>query len=259
MLMLVALLAAISTAVSAQGAAQSNPLLTLPGWEAGGQFAEYQYEEPSFAKLTGDRIGVAGAYTSTGALLYTRIDLRASYGSLDYQGSGTLGNVPDWIFETRAVFGKDFLTAAGVALSPYIGLGYRYLYNDVRGRTSTGAIGYRRHSNYVYAPMGLTVRINAGSNWAIAPTIEYDVFLTGRQVSKLSDTSLGFSDLTNKQAKGRGYRAYLMLENERWAFGPWAHYWKIEQSDIRPVGLGFIGLEPANRTRDYGVEVRYRF
>jgi len=260
MILTVALLVAISTAASAQVTTPSNPLLTRPGWEVGGQIARYHYEEPNFAKLTGPRVGAVGAYTFTSPnRVYNRIDLRASYGLLKYEGSGTLDDVPDWIVEARAVIGRDYLRGENIALSPYIGLGYRYLYNDLRGYSSTGAIGYRRYSNYVYVPLGLTARFRTGERWVVAPTVEYDVFLGGRQYSQLTDTGIGFSDASNRQHDGRGYRAYLMLENGRWAFGPWLHYWKIRDSDIVPIGLGIVAMEPANWTREYGVELRYRF
>ncbi|MGH8703657.1 MAG: outer membrane beta-barrel protein [Burkholderiales bacterium] len=120
-----ALLAAVSTAVPAQVTAPSNPLLTRGGWEVGGQISHYHYEEPNFAKLTGDQGGAVGAYTFTSSnRVYSRIDLRVSYGSLKYEGSGTLNDVPDWIVEARAVIGGDYLTGDSVAFSPYIGLGF---------------------------------------------------------------------------------------------------------------------------------------
>jgi hypothetical protein len=257
-----ALLAAVSTGAPAQDSAPGNPLLTRPGWEVGGQFAHYQYEEPNFAKLTGDRGGVAGAYNFVNASrVYNRIDLRASYGRLKYEslGTGTASDVPDWIAEARAVIGKDFLASDSVALSPYIGLGYRYLYSDGRGYTSTGAAGYRRYAHYAYIPLGLTARLRTGERWVVAPTLEYDAFLGGRQQSKLSDTGLGFSDASNRQKNGRGYRASFMVETEHWSFGPWLQYWNIKDSDIVPVGMGFGAMEPANWTREYGLELRYRF
>ena len=258
-----ALLAAVATGASAQETAPSNPLLTRPGWEVGGQISHYQYEEPNFAKLTGDQGGAVGAYTFTSAnLVYSRIDLRASYGSLKYEGSGTMNGVPNWIVEARAVIGKDFLPKESIALSPYIGLGYRYLYNDLRGNTTVGNVtyvGYRRYSNYVYVPVGLTTRFRAGERWVVAPTVEYDVFLGGRQYSQLSDTGIGYSDASNKQKHGYGYRANLMFESGHWAFGPWLQYWSIKDSDTVPIGLGYTAMEPANWTREYGVEVRYRF
>lgn len=245
-------------AVAGAAAAQSDPLFTRKGWEVGGQVSKYYYEEPNFAQNKGERIGVVGAYNFTSITgVYSRIDGRFSYGSLDYTGSGTATH-DDYTTEARAVVGKDYLVRDGLVLSPYIGFGYRYLYNDARGVTSTGAIGYRRYSHYAYMPVGMTVRMNAGG-LVLAPTLEYDAFLGGRQYSKLSDTGLGLGDASNKQSHGRGYRAYLMAEKGNWSVGPWIHYWKIEDSDIVVVAPGVAGLEPANWTREYGIEVRYRF
>jgi hypothetical protein len=262
LLILAALLAAISSTAGAQVTAPSDPLLTRIGWEVGGQVAKYHYEEPNFAKLTGSRGGAVGAYTFKRAdHVYVRIDGRNSYGALKYEGSGTRDNIPDWIIEARAVIGKDFLRES-IALSPYIGLGYRYLYDDLRGYNVVGNtvfVGYRRYSHYIYVPVGLTVRTSTADRWIVAPTVEYDVFLGGWQFTKLSDAGLGDPDVSNRQHHGRGYRASFMLERDRWAFGPWLHYWNIKDSDVVPIAPTVGVLEPANWTREYGVEVRYRF
>ena len=249
----VALLLAISSAAIAQTA-------TRPGWEVGGQIAHYEYLEPDLAKLGGNRGGATGAYTYADPRgLFSRIDVRESYGSLSYRGSGTKNNVPDLIFETRVVAGLDFFPSSGVSLSPYFGLGYRYLYNDLRGSTSSGAAGYRRYSNYLYEPLGLAVRVHLGDGWVLAPTVEADVFIRGKQVTKLSDAGVGLSDVTNSQGQGSGHRVSLMVEKGRWVFGGWTHYWHIKDSDVQPIGLGQAGLEPANWTRESGIEFRYRF
>lgn len=258
----IALLAVVAAPAMAQDAAPRDPLLTRPGWEVGGQVSSYEYEEPDFMKLDGPRIGVVGAYTSTTPnLVYGRIDGRVSYGRLDYEsvGTGTSSDIPDWTAEVRVVVGKDYRVGENVALSPYIGLGYRYLFNDLQGYSSTGAVGYRRYSQYWYAPIGLTMRMRAGDQWVFAPTVEYDAFIGGKQTSKLTDTGLGFSDAHNRQDHGRGYRVYLMVEGRDWSFGPWLHYWNIKDSDIVAIGGGFAGLEPANTTKEYGLELRYRF
>lgn len=252
---------AISPVASAQTSVPADPLVTRPGWEVGGQLSDYRYEEPSVGvKIWGARAGVTGAYTYTGAgQWFFKVDGRYAYGSLKYEGSGTQDSIPDSILEVRGVFGKDFLPRSGVSLSPFAGFGYRYLYNDSRGTTSTGAIGYQRYSNYLYAPLGLTSRFHVNGQWVIAPTIEYDYFIIGRQVSKLTDTGLGFSDATNTQNKGYGYRLSMMAENGPWAIGPWMHYWNINDSDIVPIGFGIGVQEPKNETREYGLEVKYRF
>jgi opacity protein-like surface antigen len=259
------LLAAATPAAQAQ-TASDDPRLTRRGWEVGVQGSKYHYEEPDFAQLTGNRAGVVGAYTFTDDRhWFSRIDGRISYGKLKYEGSGTIDNVPDWIGEIRAVAGKDFLFGGSLALSPYIGLGYRYLYDDLRGYSSTGDAGYRRYSNYVYAPVGLTLRINTGGQFVIAPAIEYDAFIQGRQVTKLSDTGIaGVQDVSNEQTKGYGYRASLMFEINHWAVGPWLSYWSIKDSDVQCFtavvnGQCLAGQEPANWTREWGVDLRYRF
>lgn len=255
----VVLLAASSAAI-AQTAPEPNPLATRRGFEVGVQLAHYHYEEPNFAKFIGTRGGIIGAYTFTRANgVFFRVDGRESYGALKYQGSGTQDSVPDLIVEARGVAGLDFFPANRVSLSPYLGLGYRYLYNDSRGYTSTNAAGYRRYSNYLYLPAGLTIRFDLGNRWVLAPTVEADIFILGKQKSQLSDANLGFNDVTNTQEGGSGYRAYLMVENDHLAFGAWMHYWDIKDSDVQPIGRGRAGLEPANWTRESGIEFRYRF
>jgi len=254
-----AVLAGISSAAIAQTA---NPLLTRPGWELGLQASHYHYEEPGLMKLIGNRGGILGAYTFTNPRhVFSKIDVRESYSRLKYQsnGTGTLNDVPDFIVEARAVAGVDFLLGGSVSLSPYLGLGYRYLFNDLRGNSSTGNVGYRRESNYVYAPLGLTTRVHFGGGWVLAPTVEADIFIQGRQKTRLSDTNTGTHDVINSQDRGRGYRGYLMFEKGHWVFGAWTHWWRIRDSDIQPIGGGFAGLEPENWTRESGVELKYRF
>ena len=260
-------LGAVRGAVAAQEATPPDPLLTRPGWEIGGQISHYKYEEPASPRfggmnLKGDRAGIVGAYTITSAnRVYGRIDGRISYGSLKYSSgeTGTMDDVPDWTSEVRAVIGRDYVIGGSYSLSPYIGLGYRYLYDDLRGYSSTGAAGYQRYSQYFYVPVGLTARFRAGERWMFAPAVEYDVFLSGRQKSQLSEASLGLPDVTNEQDHGYGYRAYLMFENGRWALGPWLSYRKIKDSNVVSIGGGLGVMEPENWTREYGVEVRYRF
>jgi hypothetical protein len=256
-----ALLSAISPAL-AQISGEPDPLATRRGFEVGVQLAHYHYEEPNFAQYIGNRGGIVGAYTfpSRWNRVFFRVDGRESYGRLKYRGSGTQDSVPDLIIETRSVAGLDFFPGNRVSLSPYLGLGYRYLYNDSRGYTSTNAAGYRRHSNYLYAPVGLTTRVDLGSRWVLAPTFEADIFILGKQKSQLSDANIaGLNDVTNTQKHGYGYRAYLMVEKDHLAFGAFMHYWSIKDSDVQPIGPGVAGREPANWTRESGIEFRYRF
>lgn len=239
--------------------AQRDPLATRGGWELGLQGSTYEYEEPNFALLEGDRAGVVGGYTWLGPeYLHSRVEARYSYAELDYTGSGTLSDAPDHLLELRAIAGRDY-RAGRIIWAPYVGLGYRYLYNDIRGITSTGHIGYRRKSRYYYVPLGVALRVPMGGGWVMVPQLEYDAFANGRQRSYLGDTGLGLRDVTNRQEDGWGARAQLMFETRRWSFGVWTHYWDIKDSDVQPIGFGLGALEPANSTRESGIELRYRF
>jgi hypothetical protein len=258
-------LAALLTAGSAfaQSSSPTNPLATRPGWEIGAQLATYEYTEPDVAKLSGNRLGFDAAGTLTSGPLFERFEARVSYGSLDYKGSGTSAAVPDWILEARFLAGAEWL-GSSASFSPYLGLGYRYLVNDLRGYSSTGAAGYRRYSNYIYAPLGFTLRFRLGGGWVLAPTLEADVFLRGKQISNLSETGIpGYQNVTNMQTSGRGHRAALMFEKDNLAFGLWTHYWHIDDSDVQfagvVAGIPRFGGEPENTTRESGIEVRYRF
>ena len=262
--------AAVLSAVCPAAFAQDgrDPLLTRPGLEVGAQAAHYHYEEPNVAKLIGLRVGGVGAFTFTQGDAFFKADGRISLGDLKYQGTGTQNSVPDFIFEVRFVAGADLQTEGGVVFSPYAGLGYRYLYNDLRGytqgpvtpRNPSGIYaGYRRYSNYLYAPVGLTLRTGLNNGWVLAPTFEYDLFIRGKQISMLSDIGPGVPDFTNDQKRGMGYRLALMAEKGQFVIGPWLHYWNIKDSEAVPIGSGFFLVEPENWTREIGVEVRYRF
>jgi hypothetical protein len=255
-LVAVAVLGAVSS--TAVGQARDEPLATRPGLELGLQAAHYQYEEPGFMKLSGNRGGITGAYTFTSPQrVFSRIDIRGSYGRLKFQGaSGTSANIPDLIVESRAVAGIDFPVNEHLWLSPYAGFGLRYLYDDLRGyNTANVAVGYRRESTYAYAPLGVAVRVRLGEHRVLVPSLEADAFIRGKQTTRLSDLGTGTSDVMNGQNRGRGYRGSLMLEQDRWAICAWMHYWRVRDSDAQAGGV----YVPENRTRESGLEIRYRF
>ena len=256
-----ALPALLLAACPAAIAQNFNPLATRPGFELGVQGSRYEYTEVDFAKYSGNRVGLVAALTfADGSGLFSKIDLRGSYGRLKYESAGVETNVPDLILEARALAGLDWI-GESVSLSPYLGLGYRFLYDNLQGYHDSNPSGYRRYSNYLYAPAGFTARLHLGGGWVLAPTAEADVFLYGVQVNKLSDIDVGLTDVTNHQNKGRGYRGALMLEKDRWTFGVWTSYWHIQASDTQQAVAGGNSPSsvPENTTRETGLELRYRF
>ena len=186
---------------------------------------------------------------------FVRGDLSFATGKADYSSpaSGTKNGNTDWNCELRGLVGKDFDNKTYV-LSPYSGLGYRYLFNDLRGATSTGAIGYRRESSYSYLPFGVTHRLRLESVARLSTTLEYDYFLDGRQKSYTSDLNGLFQDVVNKQHAGYGIRGSMYYEKNSWSLGPWFRYWNINQSD-----LVLSIFEPKGTTSEVGLRMGYKF
>lgn len=240
---------------------------TRGGNEFGLAVSTYRYEEPSLGmSTTGDKFSVS----HTGTLVlngdwFVKEDSRFAYGSVDYVGSGFQIGVPDWFYDVRGLSGRD-VQVGSVMLSPYIGLGYRHLFNDLRGYSNTGSVGYRRDSNYLYIPLGLTHRFAMQDGDILETTFEYDFFVQGWQNSMLSDASLGNPDVLNTQRNGFGYRAEVMYMTNDWAFGPFLNVWNINKSDevvrymlCKGQMSWCILSEPQNRTTEFGLRTKFRF
>jgi len=261
---------ALLTGIARPALAQGMSLKTSSGAEIGIQISSYKYEEDVndafFMSLEGAKIGLAGSVTR--ALeddWYWGGDARFVTGNTNYRsaGSGEKTANPDSYLELRVIAGRD-LEIGSQVLSPYAGLGYRYLNNDLRGYTDTGASGYRRVSSYTYVPMGVTHRFGVSPVARFATTFEYDYLLQGMQRSYLTDlTAAGFNtDLDNLQRNGHGLRLDLAYEMESWSAGVFYHYWDIAESEIGTFtkpGFVYSGVEPHNITREFGVLVKYRF
>ncbi|MDD2324899.1 MAG: autotransporter domain-containing protein [Alphaproteobacteria bacterium] len=229
--------------------------------EAGLQGSAYHYEETSLGVLTeGEEVGVnVVGQAAFGDGWFVRGDARLSFGQVDYKGSGTSEDEPNHIAEVRATIGRDLIWNS-FALSPYIGIGYRYLNNDGRGDTSTGAWGYVRRSQYLFAPIGLQPRMMFPNGDILSVTAEFDPLLRGWQDSLLSTTP-GYPDLHNPQKGGYGVHGDVMYKTGNWSFGPFLNYWNINQSEIACAAGTYYygcGYEPHNHTVEAGLQFRYQ-
>lgn len=232
---------------------------TEQGFEIGLMVSDYKYHEEvnnqPFMNIKGEKLSIDTAMTATIAEnWFARAEVRFGYGLPEYSGSGVLKNNEDLVWDTRGLIGRDFVfDHAGFSL--YTGLGSRYLYNDIRGVSSTGASGYRRKSFYEYIPVGLTSRIRLGDTRRLSVNAEYDHFIQGEQQSILGDVNPVLDSLDNEQHNayfaGRGS---VLFETEKWAMGPWLHYWHIKDSEVNCVP-GFCGLEPKNETTEVGFKI----
>jgi hypothetical protein len=249
--------------------AQEISLRTESGAEIGLQMSTYGYNEyvagNAFMSTKGQKLGLVGTITVAleDALTnwYVSLDGRYADGKVDYEGSGAKSGLTDTLSDYRVLVGRDF-EFDDFLLSLYAGAGVRTLYNDLRGTTSAGNVGYRRDSTYVYLPLGITHRVGLGEGDArLATTLEYDHLLEGEQISHTSDFG-ALNDLKNHQRTGFGARLTLAYETETWSLGGFYNYWNIqssEKSTYTLLPLITTGYEPLNITREAGIQLKYRF
>lgn len=261
---------------SAQTGEPMANVATLPGIEIGGQISDYRYQEhvvsnSEYMRETGIKVGLTGSVTKfihNGIFLTG--DFRFAFSSNDYaNASGAKQDgIPDYLFDIRVLAGKDFfatgplMQGSYIGITPFIGLGYRNLYNDWGGRLSDGKYGYSRDSQYFYLPVGVTHRFGIGGDARISLTTEYDQLIEGWQETNLSDISPDYSNATSRQHGGFGLRGSVMYERPTWSIGPFVNYWNINQSDTSSyIYRGQTGriVEPHNQTIEYGLQARYRF
>jgi hypothetical protein len=269
------LLGAALLTVAATGAlAQTAPTLkTQTGNEIGVTISSYDYSEPSLnvsMKATNLGIDYTGTY-AFGNDWFVFGNANYNNGSENYSsGSGTQSGIPQYYYDLKAVVGYDF-GFDGFTLSPYAGLGYRFLSQQWGGTTtSLGANGYDRQSTYNYLPIGVIHRFAINDNKAkIETTLEYDYLLSGNQFSGLSGSStVGtlMGDQNNAQKSGYGINLSVMYKEDVWGVGPYFKYWNIGQSQTNSGTFTYGGSrytysvwEPANTTKEYGVKAIYRF
>ncbi len=176
-------------------------------------------------------------------------------GPAKYAGSGTLDGYFYYKFRAEAYLAYEYHD-----LSPFVGLGYRWLYDDSGGRiTSTGFSSYDRQSQYFYLPLGGIYQFT--DNFKVKAQYNYLVY--GKQTSFLSDIA-GFSDIENDQNNGWGvditfdYRPF-----DRIGVYTFFRYWDIDDSETT-VGFisgsaAFVAFEPMNQTVEFGLGISYKF
>ena len=238
-------------------------------FEFGIEGADYHYSEPNFARLDGGSFGANATYTYKWSNdLVFKANVIADFGTLHYSsnGAGTSDDTDLYTQDYRALFGKELPFGRHNTVLPYIGLGFRMLFDaDGDQLTSAGAVGYDRRSEYLYIPLGATFDFKLGS-WRILPTAEYDYLIHGWQTSYLRD--IGYDqNLTNDQTHGYGLRGSLMVKPPidfyNLTVGPYVRYWNIGQSNLQALTVGGVnagyGFEPQNETTEVGLLASIRF
>ena len=245
-----------------------KPWLPLHSVQIGAELSHRTYEEPNVMEEKGLMYGIRAVYAYHNQLMF-KTEARIGYGQVDYtsNGTGAIDGIDDFLLEVRMLWGYDIPLDTASILTPYIGLGYRFLKDDSEGKqTTTGHFGYLREANYYYSPIGLNALADLRNRWSLEVTAEYDLFWRGVQRSYLSGVDASLNDLRNVQSKGYGCRFALDLHkqftNTHIVFGPFIHYWSIDDSEVDFLydsGLVVPFIEPENTTTEYGFNVSFLF
>lgn len=247
--------------------------------------SSYGYKEPldlHHMELKGRMSGVVFDYIGRSAFTAKEVDandpsflalqLRYMQGDTNYDGwlvSGAIPpvytkhycpDIPNYYVEGRLTAGGIYELGSVVEFWPYLGIGARYLVNKLNDDPAN--TGYRRTSTYFYAPVGATAKIKLPAEWAISLNGEYDIFIHGKQQSRISDTNPLRDDINNAQTQGYGVRASAKLSKDFKHIGvfvePFFRYWHIKDSDLALSG-GRYYLEPDNETHESGLKVGINF
>ena len=106
------------------------------------------------------------------------------------------------------------------------------------------------------------------NGWSAGVSAEYDIFWHGWQDTYLSDLDPKFSDMTNDQHHGYGFKTSLQvrkaMEDKNWIFEPYVHYWDIKNSVFQEAkyagaGTGEFFFEPKNSILEIGMKVGVEF
>jgi hypothetical protein len=232
----------------------------------GTEISYLTYRETIGVHDRGAMYGLYGAYTyrpkkddlvGNDIVNMYRIDAKLSYGEIKYSSEdGTFEGIPDYLFEIRGVMGYDYALTSDIEITPYLGIGYRRLFD---GFSEVRPGGYDRIANYIYLPVGLDLYHQINSSWSIGGTGEFDIFLWGLQQSYLSQVNPGLPDIENNQHNGFGLRASLPIihKGNRYNFiiEPFLRYWHIKDSTL-DYGVFY---EPDNTSTEAGVKLGAQF
>lgn len=260
--------AALAVLFAASAASAGEP---AHSFTVGPEVYWMQYKEPGVMRNEGVMYGLALGYRyHAPSNLVLGADLAVAAGEVDYdsEGAGSMENNDDTRLEARLLAGYSFRLGGDLAVTPYAGLGYRFLRDDSAGKLSTaGAAGYERRSNYLYLPVGVAAAKAIPGGWKVTGTAEFDWMFYGRQYSDLSGAVAGLPDIDNRQDHGIGLRVSLGVEKDlsgalgkgaALAFEPFVRYWRIAKSEVE-YAAGAAWYEPKNKTTEAGASLFLRF
>jgi len=240
-------------------------LLPAPRWSIAPEVSWSQFEEPGDTEEEGTLYGVATSYTRYYPAVFEdrilRSEGRVSAGQADYDGAlrdgtpYTIENDDDHLLNSRRLWAPVWHTDTWVNYFLY-GLGQRYLQDD----STQDPAGYRRHSNYLYVPLGLEACRPLGGHWYLELSRELDAFIASLQVSEVAESPTDSSSAKKWQSPGFGGRRSLQARHRTdsvdVAIAPFVQYWRLD--DSRP-SASRTWHEPRNWSVQVGMDLIWRF
>lgn len=251
---------------------------TRPGFEVWTEALDYSYRE----RRQGDVVARDdGGFGSLGASyvkpLQSSVFLRARFnvamGSVDYAGADGEDRIDD-VEQNYGQFelhlGKDIRLAKGATLTPYFGMGGRYLEDESGGkRTNTGRLGYDREVSYTYVPIGAAARIPLAGKSFLTLSAQYNWVVDGDVRSRLSSIDPRLPDIKVKLDKGSGFELAALgstpMGRKILSFGPFLRSWNVDRSEtfvlVDPEGSGdaIEFFEPDSKTTEVGLRLSLAF
>lgn len=206
--------------------------------------------------LEGYKYGVSLTGTKTiGDLAYLIGDIRFTLSDIKYKDSlGDKQKSDESMYEIRIITGYEAI------ISPYIGIGYGHLYNDMR------EMGGSRHELvHMYMPIGVTYQFAVNKTARISTSIEYDSFLNGEVTINMSDNGPAYVEVygnapTYKLTDAYGIRVNTTYKEEIWSIGLFFNYTNIEKSEANYyLNNTYMDWVKANSTKELGLQIKYRF
>lgn len=202
-----------------------------------------------------------------------KFEAEAAKGSTNYTDEriGDLGDFGQYMLELRTTGGYDFYTRNQTRISPYTGLGYRYL-KDTSGDitdfpantffiedpsiTWTRETGIRQEfdkdHHYFYIPLGVTSKAYLAPTLSLSLNLEYDFVFYGDIRSKYSDIGPIYSEdngdrtmsansMKTELNSTHGLRGSMRLTKEYpqtdFFVEPFFRLWKTSESDDQDYPL----------------------
>ncbi len=134
------------------------------------------------------------------------------------------------------------------------GLEWQTYYNDLRGTTSVGHVGYERERYGLWALAGYQspaapAHPQGAQHWRL----EAAVLLQGVAVSHLSQVSTSYGDAVNRQNRGVSLRAERSYRYAPGEFRPYLGVSWVGDSDVQRQTNASV-MEPANTTWQLGLK-----